>query len=198
MLNTYFELEKRINELFLELETASKSYQSLTKLSCISYCGKCCNSPEVEASPLEMLPLALHLWRQGLALEWLTKLEASSANSCIFYEKQSSDGVYGKCSVYPFRPLLCRSFGVSGYVDKHGQKALSVCREIKNDKKEIWQAVQNNEQLIGQAPVAAKWTRQLANLGSTLSNKPSPINEAITIALQQVLNAAYFEGQKEN
>ena len=47
-----------VEELFDRLEKEIAIFQSETHLHCIAGCGKCCSTPEIEASPLEFLPWA--------------------------------------------------------------------------------------------------------------------------------------------
>ena len=37
------------------------AFQKETKLGCIAGCGKCCSTPEIDASPLEFLPWAFDI-----------------------------------------------------------------------------------------------------------------------------------------
>lgn len=191
------DIETRTMEIFRELEAASKSYQSKVNLPCLEGCGKCCNSPEVEASPLEMLPAALSLLRNGKAEETLNQLEYGSPETCYFYEKHNAEGNLGKCSIYQERPILCRSFATNAYSNKYGTKTLSVCKEIKKTYPQAYEAVSSRAELLQEAPLTANWTRQLLGLSSGFSLKSLPINEALREALKTVLYAIDLENQSE-
>ena len=79
-------IERRVilvEELFHNLDLEITEFQSHTQLSCVAGCGKCCNHPELDASPLEFLPWAFHLFLNGEAEKVLTILNKSSENRCF-------------------------------------------------------------------------------------------------------------------
>ena len=52
-------IERRVRlveSLFYQLEQESAQFEQSSGISCVSGCGKCCTSPDVEASPLEFFP----------------------------------------------------------------------------------------------------------------------------------------------
>lgn len=48
--------------LFDRLENEITDFKLQTNLHCLSGCGKCCTKPDIDASPLEFLPWAFHLF----------------------------------------------------------------------------------------------------------------------------------------
>lgn len=186
------ELSRRVEAVYGEMADTFSGYQQASGLSCRSGCGECCTQPTIEATVLEMLPLALHLFDQGKAEQTLTQLEElPEGSSCSFYQRLSFDGKQGQCSVYQQRPSICRVFGAAGYRDKLGQAALSVCKTIKADKAEKYQ--QHLIMLSGQPPpmmMSAK--EQVSELDYALGAKHYPINEAMRLALEKVLFKAYY------
>ncbi|GHG72438.1 hypothetical protein GCM10010919_24710 [Alishewanella longhuensis] len=186
------ELSRRVEAVYGEMADTFSGYQQASGLSCRSGCGECCTQPTIEATVLEMLPLALHLFDQGKAEQTLTQLEElPEVLSCFFYQRLSFDGKQGQCSVYQQRPSICRVFGVAGYRDKLGKTSLSVCKTIKADKAEKYQ---QHLIVLGEQPppmmMSAK--EQVNELDYSLGAKHYPINEAIRLALEKVLFKAYY------
>ena len=67
-----------------EIAQTYSRYQNDRKLFCRSGCGECCLHPGIEASVLEMLPLALHLYDQGIAESTLEALQQHNQAGCFF------------------------------------------------------------------------------------------------------------------
>ena len=119
-----------VENLFHQLEQESAQFQQTSGISCVSGCGKCCNHPEVEASPLEFLPWAFHLFLNGKAEETLTSLDEYSGATCFIY-KPLTIADKGRCSDYKYRGLICRLFGFAANTDKYGNLRLATCKIIK-------------------------------------------------------------------
>ena len=186
------ELSRRVEAVYGEMADTFSGYQQASGLSCRSGCGECCTQPTIEATVLEMLPLALHLFDQGKAEQTLTQLEElPEVSSCFFYQRLSFDGKQGQCSVYQQRPSICRVFGVAGYRDKLGKTALSVCKTIKADKAEKYQ---QHLIMLGEQPppMMMNAKEQVNELDYSLGAKHYPINEALRLALEKVLFKAFY------
>lgn len=52
----------KVEILFNDLDLEINSFQIATKLSCLPGCGKCCTHNQIDASPLEFLPWAYHIF----------------------------------------------------------------------------------------------------------------------------------------
>ena len=83
---------QRLRDLALEvlneyqlLSQEFGSYQKTSGLNCVEGCGACCNNPQVEASVLEMLPLALHLFDTGQAEAYLQQMHDSGGFACHLF-----------------------------------------------------------------------------------------------------------------
>src|SRR5690606_26135422 len=114
------ELSGRISQLFDEMSIEFRAYQNKSDLACLSGCGKCCLNPNIETTPLEMLPMALDLFDRGLAESTLEQIKLG-APSCISYYATSDDGQKGFCRSYAQRPGICRMFGAAGVMNKRGE-----------------------------------------------------------------------------
>jgi len=186
------ELSRRVEAVYGEMADTFSGYQRASGLTCRDSCGECCTQTTIEATVLEALPLALHLFDQGKAEQTLTQLEElPEVSGCFFYQRLSFDGKQGHCTVYQQRPSICRMFGAAGYRDKQGQAALSVCKVIKADKLEKYQ-----QHLImltdNPPPMMMSIKEQVSQLDYELGNKHYPINQAFKLALEKVLLKAYY------
>ena len=175
-------------ELYQKLDNDIAAFQKSSGLKCKEGCGQCCENPKVTTSTLELLPIAFHLWQNNEAQIWLDEVKIKDrSGSCVFYKQDSQRPGMGRCSIYHFRPLICRLFGFSAMSDKHGQKQLLTCPIIKENHVEQMRIIENN---LGQnknnvIPKTTDYTMQVQALDSSLSQEV-PINEAIHQALDKV------------
>lgn len=173
-----------VTAVYRELDESVKAWQQATGVGCIPGCGVCCEKPNIEATPLEFLPLACELFVSGRAGEWMEILKlAAVAGVCAFYSKD--EAAAGKCTIYPIRGLICRLFGFAAMTGKRGDHAWIACKELK-DK-------------LGKAstkglPVASDVAMKLAEIDPDLAMTRFPINVAMLKALEIVGLAADYEG----
>lgn len=189
---------QRLRDLALEvlneyqlLSEEFGSYQKQSGLHCLAGCGACCNNPQVEASILEMLPLALHLFDIGQAELYLEQMRDSGGFACHLFQRHSLDGMKGACTVYEWRPGICRMFGVAGYRSKTELPVLSVCGTIKNSV-----PAKYADALIAVStsspPMLAYGRQRVAKIDYALGEKLMPINQALLRALEKVLTQAAY------
>lgn len=191
------ELSGQVMAVFETLSEEFGEYQSATGLTCTKGCGACCNKPDIEVTPLEMLPYAFHLFDQGLAESTLDALEAYSGFACMQYQRQSLDGKKGYCGIYTWRPGLCRMFGAAGYKTKTGEATLSVCREIKQQLPERYA----NALIMTDRPsppMISSGQQRLAQLDYALGEKRMPINDALKYVLVKILMVASYAGSVDD
>lgn len=191
------ELSRRVEAVYGEIAETFATYQQQRGLLCRTGCGECCLQPTIEATVLEMLPLALHLFDQGKAEQTLTQLEElPEPAGCFFYQKLSFDGKQGQCSVYQQRPAICRLFGAAGYRDKQGKTSMSVCKVIKSDHTEPYR--QTLIALESDPPPMMMLAKEQVNqLDYELGQRHLPINVALQHALQKVLFKAWYAGAND-
>lgn len=184
------ELARLVETVYLELEDTYGGYQRSSGLTCSPGCGACCNNPQVEASPLEMLPLALDIYDRGQAESVLDSLRLHSGFSCIHFTRHSLDGRQGECGIYPLRPSLCRMFGAAGVSGRDGNVRLSVCRTIKEERAGHYrQALLASDST---PPRMADGKERVRQLDYALGGRDQPINEALATALEKVLMASCY------
>ncbi len=183
---------KKVSEvetLFSELDAEINTFQSVTKLKCLPGCGRCCTHNDVDASPLEFLPWAHQLYLNGEANDMLEALAENKSKVCHIYSPVG-DLAAGKggCSNYNFRGLICRLFGYGANKDKHGKLRLATCKIIKEDQALLFT---NAEKLIAEGlpiPVFTHYYMRLSQIDFQMGNTILPINEALKIAIEEVLH----------
>lgn len=184
-------LAEQLGDVYAEVSHQFSAYQHQRQLFCRSGCGECCLHPGIEASILEMLPLAIQLHDDGLAEETLTQLKQSEKPGCFLYKATSEDGKQGHCTSYAHRPAVCRLFGAAGYTGREGQIELSVCKVIKADHPFALQ-----ETLIAlessPPPMIRAGKALIQQIDYELGQRNLPINEAIALAIEKVLFEDYY------
>ncbi|MBF4508421.1 YkgJ family cysteine cluster protein [Flavobacterium sp. JLP] len=193
---------RQVEALFDRLEIEINVFKSNTHLFCNAGCGKCCSTPNIDASPLEFLPWAFHLFLNGKAEETLEELTKVSTKNCFLYRPLSVlEHHKGNCSNYKYRGLICRLFGYGATTDKFGKLRLATCKIIKEEQQENFttaEIVINNGIHV---PIFTDYYMQLAQIDLRMGRTLLPINQALKIAIEEVLHYyAYrpFPGGLEN
>ena len=163
-----------------------KSFQKWSSLGCKSGCGKCCFKADIEATVLEFLPFAHHLFEQNVAYDWLEKLKVRGDTICAILEPTKAGA--GLCSEYPYRGLICRLFGFSARTDKYGKREFVTCQVIKTEQSEGYQKTVDGIRLDASVPVMNQYYMRLHAIDRDLTRDFYPINEAIKRAIETVLH----------
>tara|TARA_R110000868_G_scaffold21640_10_gene89811 strand:- start:9937 stop:10545 length:609 start_codon:yes stop_codon:yes gene_type:complete len=184
-------IEKRVRAvelLYAGLDQEIVTFQSKSGLHCKAGCGKCCTHAEVDASPLEFLPWAFHLFLSGTALKTLEELKLKSSATCHIYQPLSVvDSANGKCSDYLYRGLICRLFGYGANRDKFGEMRLATCKIIKEGQAENYEAAKVAMSEGMYVPIFTDYYMNLSQIDFNLGNKIVPINKALQLAIEEVL-----------
>jgi uncharacterized protein len=193
---------RAVEQLFERLENEISYFQTKSQLYCISGCGKCCTTPDIDASPLEFLPWAFHLFLNGKAESMLEELHNDKSLVCHLYRPlivlESNNG---RCSDYKYRGLICRLFGYASSRDKYGELRLATCKIIKDSQQDNYN---NTVEAITKGlyvPIFTDYYMNLSQIDFTLGTRILPINQALKIAIEEVLQYyAYrpFPGGLEN
>jgi Fe-S-cluster containining protein len=177
---------RAVEEVFTALDAEIADFQGRTSLHCAWGCGKCCFKSDIEASALEFLPFAHHLYTSGIAFEWYEKLKGTNPAHCLILNP--TQGGAGMCSQYQHRGLICRLFGYSARTNKYGARELVTCQIIKTEQKENYEAagagIENGEPV----PVMNQYYMRLHAIDSDLAQEFFPINEAIRRAIEVILH----------
>ncbi len=187
------EKSQAVLELFQDLEIESRAFAERADLGCVVGCGKCCANPSIPASPLEFLPLAFELYENGAVEASIRLLDSLGENGfCLLYRPTNEDGSKGFCGNHSSRGLICRLFASAARRNKHGLKELIICKVLKEQKSDQYhratQAVQEDLEI----PLAASYYGRLSDIDAHLS-QTYPINQAIRIALELVLQFKFYE-----
>lgn len=179
------EVGAQVARLYRELDAHIASFQGATGLRCPAGCGQCCESPEVETTPLEMLPMALEIWRSQKAHLWLDKTYEAD-NRCVFYQPDEFTAGNGRCLMYLWRPTICRLFAFATVDDKQGRPRLAAC--IRH-KQVMAEEVAMAQVAIAQglsAPNFSDWQARVAGLLPQWGYHQMPINQALQVAINHV------------
>lgn len=144
-----------------------------TNLHCPTGCGACCHSPDIEAMPVEMLPLAELAISQGIT---------TKGTLCPFFQPHQLTNLKGRCGAYALRPSICRIFPYGTTKDKTGTVRWNKCskmpesKEVEKTKTTILEGKTLNYTLAKQ---------ELQDLQPELS-ETMPINKALIGAMNYI------------
>ena len=176
-----------VEMLFYQLEEEGERFKKESGIGCVSGCGKCCTYPDIQASPLEFLPWAFHLFLNGEAENTLDKLQDNYSSSCYIFKPTSLFG-HGSCSEYKYRGLICRLFGSAASRDKYGKLRLSTCKIIKEGQAEKFLTTEEAISKGLEIPVYTEYYMQLNHIDYNLGQVMLPVNKALKMALEEVLH----------
>jgi len=174
VMRVYRALDKHISQL-----------QQQTQMQCPSGCGQCCKKPDIEASPVEFLPLALTWLDEGVLWERYEALQKQSDTTCFAFRPHITQ-YGGLCNAYLQRGLICRLFGYSARINKEGQKELVTCKVIKEGQAP---AIEKSQWHPKSIPVMTHYYSRMASIDLQLNDR-LPINQAMMKAIETV--GAYY------
>lgn len=177
---------RAVEEVFASLDGAIAQFQSGSSLHCKYGCGKCCFKPDIEATILEFLPFAHHLYQTGQAEGWLDRLTATDSSLCLILNPTQNGA--GLCSEYTYRGLICRLFGYSARTNKYGTRELVTCQIIKTEQTDAYQAAETQIEKGGAVPVMSHYYMQLHAIDFEMTREFYPINTAMRKAVETVLS----------
>jgi len=183
---------QRVQKVLNEAALHTEKYGKLSKLSCPDKCDFCCRKKDISASPLEFLPLAYHLNKEGKADAFYNKLEQLPENDfCVLFSALNNGN--GACLEYYSRGLICRLFGYSTNRDKTGQLRMLTCQSIKNTET----YANLSPEKYRKAPVASEYYTKLAAIDFVLANEQLQINQAIKRALELVMTYYMYRNRRK-
>ncbi len=187
--HNYNQLSKLILKEYDEISKEFSHFQVDSKLTCITGCGKCCFKPDIYCSPIELLPMALQLLKSGEAEKYLELSLSKQDERCVFLNVSDERSFKASCSQYAFRPLVCRTFGVSARHFKNGKIDFSVCKTLKDNKPEEFNnLIQYQENLNNvKLPFIDLCKSRLVTLDPQFLDSEFPINKSLRIILEKIL-----------
>jgi Fe-S-cluster containining protein len=185
-MSTLPEKVKAVKRVYASLDNAIAQLQQDSGLHCLSGCGECCKKPDIEATPLEFLPLALQFYDEGRAEIALEEIRQSKSTLCYVFRPHVTN-FGGLCNEYPHRGLICRLFGFTARRNKEGQSELVTCKLIKEQQKEQYEQVVTDIRSGKKVPVMSDYYTRISNIDPSLTQF-YPINEAMVKAIETVLH----------
>ena len=177
-------LSLQVLTLYSELDIQTTAFACASGIRCPSGCATCCGSENVEATVLEMLPMAFHLFATCQAELLIKRLEIiTNSRQCILFRKDHlADGKWG-CSQYSHRPLICRLFGFSGIRDRDGNPKFALCRYMQG---RVNMEEAHMQSALADMPVFSDAGMKITSLHPSLGTDRIPVNEALSAALYKV------------
>ncbi len=178
---------KALQKLYNNIDKDITRFQLKYKLKCLKGCGACCKSPKVETTILEVIPLAIELYKKNKTNYCLEKAYQSRLKGpCIFYKPDPSCPDKGRCTIYKLRPLICRLFGFSAIKDKYQKNILVSCVYIKKEYAKIYTKLQEDINKGAFVPVKKDFASKLLCIDLSLGVAYYPINQAIAKAIEKI------------
>ncbi len=173
------------------------AFQAATGLACPPGCGACCNSPEVEATAVELEPTAEALIDAGRAEAVLQDLAAAPRpGRCVLFAADPADSRRGRCSAYTTRPLICRLFAFGSRHDRAGRLELVSCRVMREADPARMAAAEGDRAALKLAPVMAEHAHAVGAEAPGHEALAQPINASLEFALRKaLLRRAYRAGE---
>jgi uncharacterized protein len=183
-----------VKKVYKRLDKDIAKLQQSSGLHCLSGCGECCKKPDIEATPLEFLPLALKIFDDGQAEEVYAELNQKNDTLCFVFRPHITN-FGGLCNEYPNRGLICRLFGFTARKNKEDQPELVTCKLIKETQREDYEKLIQDMKQGKKIPVMSEYYTRMSSIDHTLSSF-YPINEAMKKALEIVM--AYYAYRRRN
>jgi Fe-S-cluster containining protein len=180
---------RSVEIIYRDLELKIEDFKRNTQLHCVAGCGFCCKNPEIEATAIEFLPLALHYYHTSQAEEKYDYFRENKQTVCHIF-KEGTDPDAGFCTMYPYRGLICRLFGYSARKKKYGESEYSTCRKIKDTQPEKYIDAYLKTKNGLKIPLMGQYYQRLLKVDFERGQKFYPINIAIQKAIEMVL--AYY------
>jgi len=161
--------------------------QHAASISCPEGCGACCETPHIEATILETLPLAEAVFdcgeEDGVLRLVEEKLSRNDFTCALFLPEENISG-NGRCSYYTSRPLLCRLFGFAARRNRLNELEFCTCRRIKEIAPDSVNRSQIGVSAGLRVPVFQESFMRIAALNPAIGFQRRPINLAIKEAIE--------------
>ena len=176
-------LKEKIDEIkriYDELELKQKDFCSSFDIACIDGCGKCCENYIPDIKIVEAYFIAYGLIKEGRDKEIYELLNNNNNDkTCPLFIKDSKY----HCSLYKYRPLVCRLFGASFNKDKNGDIAYRNCKWKNEEYLSLNESNKKKDLLIF-----------MSDYGEMLQeiNPDDSDTELLTIAVKKALDNIYY------
>ena len=177
-----------VEEVFKELDEHIELTASKTGMKCVHLCNACCRKTDIEASPIEFIPLAAWLYESGKVDEFMTRLDKSDETGyCPLFSPEAwREGNWG-CQNYEKRGLICRLFGFGYRLNREGIPELVTCKVMKESCPEaVAKARQSGIETPEEVPLFRNYSMRLYSIDPDLAIQQLPINKAIRLAIEKL------------
>jgi len=177
-----------VEEVYGKLDEHITQTTLKTGMRCTHLCNACCRTTNIEASPIEFIPLAAWLYESEMLDEFLVQLEKSAVTGhCPLFSPEAWKEGKGGCLQYAKRGLVCRLFGFGYRLDRIGIAELVTCKELKDSTPGVVAlARQLGMESPGTVPLFRDYSMQLYTIDPDLAIQQLPINQAIHIAIEKL------------
>jgi uncharacterized protein len=180
---------KLVEDVFRDIDRDTGEFCAQTGLHCKDKCGHCCLKPDIEAAVLEFIPLAYLLYREGTAETWLERLKEEQNKDnplCILFSNRLIEDK-GFCTMYEYRPIICRLFGFAAMTDKTYRPKLVTCEIIKKEFPGTYGDAVSGIEKGFPVPLMKNYYFRLMSIDLFSTQKRYPLNTAIRLAIEDVL-----------
>jgi Fe-S-cluster containining protein len=176
-----------VEQVFRELDIHLKLTAIESGLNCPDFCGVCCRKPDIEATPLEFMPLAAWLYKTGKVNEFLAKLDNPNHNWCVCLDPDATTKGEWGCKYYEHRGLICRLFGFGFRLNRENFPVLVTCKIMKSTRSAaVAKAGQMAEARPEEMPIFSNYFMRLLAVDPDLAVTQMPINQAIRSAIEKL------------
>ena len=181
------QLAAEVLSIYADLDARVAAFAAVSGLRCPQGCGECCASEKVEATVLEMLPLAFALFADGRAELLIKRLEkVNGRGECLLHRPDLAGPGAWSCTCYSHRAVVCRLFGFAGNLDRAGAPRLALCRVIRQADLSGEHPLSLAEEVLALMPLFSEAGMRITALHPGLGTIRLPINSALLEALLKV------------
>jgi len=188
-----------VEKVFSELDEHLASVSADTGMKCVHLCNACCRKTDIEASPIEFIPLAAWLYENGKVDEFLERLnKTGDTGYCVLFSPDAwKEGKWG-CTNYEKRGLICRLFGFGYRLNRDSVPELVTCKLMKETCPEgVAKARRIGVEAPEEVPLFRNYSMQLYSIDPDLAIRQYPINKAIRLAIEKLYFHYYHNAQHE-
>jgi Fe-S-cluster containining protein len=188
---------EEVEKVFRELDAHLSSTAKESGLNCPDFCGNCCRKSDIEASPIEFLPLAAWLYQNDKVDDFLVRLDNPRHSWCACFDPDASaKGEWG-CQYYEHRGLICRLFGFGFRLNRENLPVLVTCKIMKSTRSEaVAKAAFMAAHHPDEMPIFSHYFMKLLAIDPDLAVPQMPINDAIRVAIEKLY--FYYLDKEEN
>ncbi|MCX6220186.1 MAG: YkgJ family cysteine cluster protein [Bacteroidia bacterium] len=178
---------EEVEKVFEELDVHLSSTEAVSGLKCPDFCGMCCRKADIEASPIEFMPLAAWLYQTGKVNDFLTRLDHPKHGWCVCFDPDAaSKGEWG-CQFYEKRGLICRLFGFGFRLNRENLPVLVTCKIMKcSQSAAVTKAGEMAAVHPEEMPIFSNYFMRLLAIDPDLAVPQMPINDAIRVAIEKL------------